>query len=105
VDRLRTIGRWLGRAALNFARDNCMNLSATVAFYSLLSLGPLVYLAGVTLQMLFGTGEGLDLAIDRLMVFLPEEMGPAMDRIAPGLRTDETLVLLAVPALLWVGTT
>ena len=105
MDRLRTIGRWLGRAALNFMRDNCMNLSATVAFYSLLSLGPLIYLAGVTLQMLFGTGEGLDLAIDRLLVFLPQEMGPALDRIAPGLRTDETLVLLAVPALLWVGTT
>jgi membrane protein len=103
---------WLGqlwrlilRAVLNFHRDNCLNLAAAVAFYSLLSLAPLIYLAGSLLQLFFGSGEGLDLAIDRLTAFLPAEIQPAVDRIAPGLHTEGGFVLVAVPVLLWVGTT
>jgi membrane protein len=104
--------RWLqrtvaliGRSVLNFHRDNCLNLSATVAFYALLSLGPLVYLAGATLGWFFRSSEALELAIERAAAFLPEAIAPALRRVAPQLRTDKGLVLLTVPALLWVATT
>lgn len=95
----------LGRAALNFHRDNCLNLSATVAFYSLLSLGPLVYLAGVVLHRVPGGPEGLQLALERLRALVPPEAAAAFDRVSSGMRTEEGLVLLALPALLWVATT
>lgn len=102
---LRGAWRRLGRAALNFHHDNCINLSATVAFYSLLSLGPLIYLAGVVLQSVAGGSQGLQLALDRMRAFAPAEAAAAFDRISTGMRTDETLVVLALPALLWVATT
>lgn len=105
IARLRGAGRLLGRAALNFHRDSCLNLSATVAFYSLLSLGPLVYLAGVILQVVPGGPAGLQLALERLRALVPPEASAAFDRVSSGMSTDEGLVLLALPALLWVATT
>ena len=38
---LRPIPALLGRTLSNFHRDHCLNLSAMVAFYALLALGPL----------------------------------------------------------------
>jgi len=102
---LRLAARRLGRAALNFHRDNCLDLSATVAFYSLLSLGPLLYLASIVLQLVHGGPGELRLALERLSVFVPQEAARAFDRVARSLRGGQGLVLLAVPALLWVATT
>jgi len=102
---LRSCVRRLGRAALNFHRDNCLNLSATVAFYSLLSLGPLLYLASTVLQLVHGGPGGLRQALERLSAFVPPEAAAAFDRVTLSLHGDERLVLLALPALLWVATT
>jgi YihY family inner membrane protein len=97
--------RLLGRAVRNFLNDGCMDSSATVAFYSLLSIGPLLYFVGAALHLVFGIGDGLQLALDRLTAFLPPEVAERAGQLTPGLRTDARVVLLALPALLWMGTT
>jgi membrane protein len=91
------------RALVNFQKHNCLDLSATVAFYSLLSLVPLLYLAAGTLNLFYADGDSLKLAIDRLSPFLPVEAASALERLAPGMRTSGGLALLALPALIWVA--
>jgi len=91
------------RALLNFQRHNCLDLSATVAFYSLLSLVPLLYLVAGTLNLFYADGDSLALAIDRFSPFLPVEAATALEKLAPGMRTSSGLALLALPALLWVA--
>lgn len=93
------------RTLVNFQRHNCLDLSATVAFYSLLSLVPLLYLAAGTLDLLHAQGDGLQLTIDRFSPFLPQEAAAALKRLAPGMRTSKGLTLLALPALIWVAST
>jgi membrane protein len=97
--------RLLTRAVRNFVRDGCLDSSAAVSFYSLLSIGPLLYFVGAVLHLLFGIGDGLELALERLTAFLPQEVAERARQLTPGLRTDTRVVVLSVPALLWVGTT
>lgn len=95
---------WLAlvtRAVRNFRRDNALDLAAGVSFYSLLSLGPLLYLAGTLLSHVLEDSR----LIDRLSNFMAPEAAAALDKVTQDLRSGEGLVLLAVPALLWVGTT
>jgi membrane protein len=96
---------WSWRALLNFHRHNCLDHSATVAFYSLLSLGPLVYLVAGTLSLFYADGDALEMMLDRLSPFLPETAASGFRKLAPGMRTSEGLVILALPALVWVAST
>jgi membrane protein len=91
------------RALVNFQKHNCLDLSATVAFYSLLSLVPLLYLVTGTLHLFYAGGDSLQLAISRISPFLPLEAAAALQRLAPGMRTSGGLALLALPALIWVA--
>jgi membrane protein len=91
------------RALVNFQRHNCLDLSATVAFYSLLSLVPLLYLSAGTLHLIYANADSLQLALDRLTPFLPVEAAAALERLAPGMRISGSLALLALPALIWVA--
>lgn len=92
------------QALVNFHRDDCLHHCASVAFYSLLSLGPLIYLAGATLQLFPHGGDGLQVWIERICAFLPEAAAGAVRRVAPALRTHQGLVVLALPVLIWVAT-
>jgi membrane protein len=96
---------WSWRAIVNFNRHNCLDHCATVAFYSLLSLGPLAYLVGGTLSLFYAEGDALKMMLDRLSPFLPEAVESALRRLAPGMRTSGSLVVLALPALIWVAST
>ena len=54
--KLQRFVRRLLRSVRSFQADNFLDLSASVAFYSLLSLGPLAFLVGRTLRRLFDGG-------------------------------------------------
>jgi membrane protein len=47
----------------------------------------------------------LQLALERLRALVPPEASAAFDRVSSGMSTEQGLVLLALPALLWVATT
>ncbi len=96
---------WGWQALLNFHRHDCLDHSAAVAFYSLLSLGPLVYLVAGTLSLFHADGDAIQMMFDRLSPFLPEAAASGFRRLAPGMRTSEGLVILALPALVWVAST
>jgi membrane protein len=97
------LGKLLAATARNFYRDNCLDLSATVAFYTLLSLGPLLYLVGVTLNLVLHGDAALEAALGRIAAFLPPEAVSLMRAVVDSLRRDEPLFLLAVPGLIWVA--
>jgi membrane protein len=93
------------QALVNFRRDNALDLSAGIAFYSLLSLGPLLYLVGILISRFVREHSGdHSLALD-LSGFLPAEAAEALKGFLLDLPPGDGLVLLAVPALLWVATT
>ena len=93
-----------GFATRNFIRDNCPLLSAAIAFYTLLSLTPALYLIGVVLSAIF---EGIDTSrqiVDLIAKFLPPEAVPTVERVNEMLQIEGTLVIAAVPGLLWIAT-
>lgn len=98
--------RWLAvlaRTVRNFWVDNCLDLAATVAFYSMLALGPLLYLLGVALGRVFRDGEPLERAVQRLSLFLPDDAARALGKLLPELVGGGRFVIVVLPALLWVG--
>jgi membrane protein len=102
---------WPGRIAriarltlLHFYRDNGFDRSATVAFYALLALGPLLYLAGMSVGALLQTEHGIEQAMRALAAYIPPEAAPTVEEIAANLPRSGRLLLIAVPGLLWVAT-
>lgn len=94
------------RAVKHFRHDRALDLAAGVAFYALLSLGPVLYLIGATLSLLFDDREtGRTTTMSWIATFLPPEAVQAVERVMTSLRLEQGLVLLAAPALIWVGTT
>jgi membrane protein len=92
------------RAAVNFYRDNCLDRSATVAFYALLSLGPFLYLAGTTIALVFRGEAGAREAIEQISAFVPPAAVPLLESVVAGMRHDQGLVVLAIPGLVWTAT-
>ena len=64
----------LRRALVNFFGDNGLDLSAAVAFYSLVSLGPAFYLVASILSRVFADTSAGQAAIENLMPFFPIEV-------------------------------
>jgi membrane protein len=100
---LTATGKVLGQASRNFHRDNCLDLSATVAYYTLLSLGPSLYLLGATLRFTLDADDALESALTRIAAFLPPEAVSLLRAVVASLRQDEPLIWLAVPGLIWVA--
>jgi len=94
----------LRRASINFYRDNCLDRSATVAFYTLLSLGPLLYLLGTTVAVIFKAETATQAAIDQIAAFVPAPAVPLLESIVAGIRNGQSLVAVAIPSLLWTAT-
>lgn len=102
---------WLSRAMQaawcairNFLRDDCTLLSAAIAFYTLLSLAPALYLLGVGLSAVF---EGIDTSqqiVELIAKFLPPAAVPTVERVQDVLQIRGNLVIVAVPGLLWTAT-
>ena len=101
--RLLALGKLSAATARNFYRDNCLDLSATVAFYTLLSLGPLLYLVGATLNLILRGDTALEATLARIAAFVPPEVVSLMRAVVDSLRRDEPLFLVAVPGLIWVA--
>lgn len=103
IGRPRRFGASLLTAAINFHRDNCLDMAATVAFYTLLSLGPFLYLAGVFLEWSLDIDGALGSALGRIGIFLPPETETLIGTIERDLQGDRPLFLLAIPGLIWVA--
>ncbi len=101
---LRRSALVLWGAVDNFRRDRVQDLAATVAFYTLLSIGPLLYLVGASLNWVFDLGDAVGTATDRIAPLLPPEVVPAIQLLAENLDRKGSLVLFAIPGLLWVST-
>ena len=88
----------------NFLQDNCTLLAAAIAFYTLLSLAPSLYLIGVGLSAVF---EGVDTSqkiVELIARFLPPAAVPTVERVQNTLQIRGDLVIVAVPGLLWTAT-
>jgi len=88
----------------NFFQDDCPLLSAAIAFYTLLSLAPSLYLIGVGLSALF---EGIDTSreiVELIAKFLPPAALPTVESVQDTLQIRGNLVIVALPGLLWIAT-
>jgi membrane protein len=95
----------LGAAARNFYKDDCLDRAAAVAYYSLLSLGPSLYLLSLVMRALLPDVAGAPgAAIRGAAAFVPPEVAPVVERLAESLRLDDSLVAVALPGLLWMAT-
>jgi len=94
----------LRRAARNFLRDSALDHSATIAFYSLISLGPLVYLGAVALGAWADRIDSVAAALGIARDLLPPEAGEVLLRAVHEFRARSGFVVAALPALLWVAT-
>lgn len=104
MKRVVRLRRALVGATRNFSRDNCLDQAAAVSFYSLLSLGPLLYLAVATLSRVFRGVDVSQVTLDRVSRLWPVEAAAALERVAAGLQSSPGLVIVALPALFWTGT-
>jgi len=95
----------LRQAVVKFFEDDGLDLSAAVAFYSLVSLGPALYLMASILSRVFQDTRAGQAAVESLMPFFPVEVADRLREFALALRASEGLVLVALPALLWVSST
>jgi len=101
----RGLGRDLLQVLPRFGRHNGLHLCAGVSFYALLSLPPLLYLAAALLGRVLRDDDVIERMMKTLQPLFPGTAGESLREIALGLRTDTPLVLLALPALVWVSST
>ena len=99
--RLMRVFSLLRGAVKNFYADSGLDLAAAVAFYSLLSIGPVLYLLGATVGSLFKNRYSTESLLANLSAFVPDEVMLALGHVNLGVRADKGLVFLALPALLW----
>lgn len=97
----------LREAWLHFFRDRCLDRAAVVAFYSLVSMGPLLYLISSFLSWMFfgGSSQPGEPTLARLRFFLPAELAEALSDVGSNLRFRRTYVWIAAPALIWISST
>lgn len=95
----------LWRAGRNFLRDHGVNHAAAVSYFSLLSFGPFLLLVG---RLIGSIAPGKDLAGDvalRISEFLPPSIAPVLPSLTEGPAGGKGLVVIALPALVWVAST
>lgn len=88
----------------NFLQDDGPLLSAAIAFYTLLSLAPSLYLVGVAVSAFFEGTDTSQYIVELLARFLPPAAVPTVENIQNSLQVRGNLVIVAVPGLLWVAT-
>lgn len=97
--------RLAATAGSQFLRDHGFSHAAAVAYFSLLSLPPFLYLAVRVLERALperGSGEA---SIAVLEGFLPSVAVPVFRTLLEGLPQGDGLFWVAMPALLWAATT
>jgi YihY family inner membrane protein len=97
--------RLAAAAGSQFLRDHGFSHAAAVAYFSLLSLPPFLYLAVTILERVLperGSGEA---SIAALEGFLPSVAVPVFRTLVERLPQGDGLFWVALPALLWAATT
>ncbi len=102
---LRGLGADLLATVPRFRRHNGLHLCAGVSFYALLSLPPLLYLAAALLGRVLRDDDVTERLLATLQPLFPGTAGESLRQVAFDLRTDDPLVLVALPALFWVSST
>jgi len=102
---LRGLGVDLLGVLPRFRRHNGLHLCAGVSFYALLSLAPFLYLAAALLGRVLRDDDVTERMLETLQPLFPGTAGESLHELALDLRTDDPLVLVALPALFWVSTT
>lgn len=95
----------LFEAVRNFGKDQGAFISAGVSFYVLLSMGPLTYVLAMVLDFVFRDTNALATVLSAVESVAPEQAYPGVERMTQLLRLDGELALIALPGLLWAGTT
>ncbi len=101
----RGLGKDLLRVLPRFRRHSGLHFCAGVSFYALLSLPPLLYLAFATLGLVLRDPDVIERVLASLDPLFPGLAGESLRDLALDMRTDNPLVLVALPALVWVSTT
>lgn len=95
--------RPLQRAVRNFHQDGCLNHAAAVAFYTLLSLGPFIYLLGASLSRLLASSTAPEAILESIATFFPPEAYAGLTSMELEPPKGGTFLLIVIPALLWVA--
>jgi membrane protein len=95
----------LWRAFRNFLADRSLDHAAAIAYYSLLSLAPFLYIIGLLLRFLLPGRDPTGEALSRASAFVPPELAPTVERLGRSLPSREGIAVVAIPAFLWVATT
>lgn len=90
---------------LHFLDDHGFTHAAAVAYYSLLSLPPFLYLAGHAIRRLLPDSAISEAAVGSVSAFLPPAAVPVLGQILRNLPEGDGFVWIAVPALVWSATT
>ena len=100
---LRRFLRLLWAALARFSEDHGANHAAAVAYFSLLSLPPFLYLTGRVLARLVPDTDGTEAILSAVAQYLPLEIGPSLLTLGRSLHQGGSLVAVAAPVLLWVA--
>lgn len=102
-DPLRRGLHVLYRALRNFTADHGANHAAAVAYFSLISLAPVVVLSGRLIARLLPHATGGQPVLEALAPFLPSEIAPSLGEVSAHLATNGAVLAVALPALFWVA--
>lgn len=82
IDKIKGFGKLLIDAGNSFIDDNCMKLSASLAYYTVFSIGPLIIILVWALGFFYGNQlEGPDGARETVMMELTEIVGPEISKL------------------------
>lgn len=82
LQKVKIFGRLLIDAGNGFIEDNCMKLAASLAYYTVFSIGPLLIILVWALGFLYGNHlDGPDGARDTVMEELAEIFGPEISKL------------------------
>jgi len=77
IQKIKGFGQLLLNAGTGFSNDNCMKMSASLAYYTVFSIGPLIIIIIWALGFLYGNHlEGPDDAKNTVLTELGEIVGP-----------------------------
>jgi membrane protein len=96
--------RWprnLAEAVRNFLDDRCLDQAANIAFYSLVSLGPSLYLFCLVLTRILGESEAKGAAFTGAASFFPASVASTVIRLEESVALGSGLALVAIPGLVW----
>lgn len=97
--------RAMWAAARHFHADHGFSHAAAVAYFSLLSLGPFLFILTTVVAWTLPEGDVAGIVSSRVTAFVPPVAAPLIQRIERDLAAGSGWVALAAPALIWVAST